>query len=120
VSANGAWLLASARSEVARAVELLRRPDLSSVEESAVRLNRAAEAAGQLVQRLGEGSEMRPPLAEGLRGLEADLRRVRILLDRALEFRTGWFGTLSATLSGYSRQGGFTGPRTHSGWIVEA
>jgi len=105
-------LAEEARSHVAHAIELLQRPDVAAFDRSTVLLFAAVERMRQ-IQTEAVGVDMARPAIEELRN---DLRRVRLLLGHAWEFRARCCG-----LAVYTRKGELTArPSAVGRWTFEA
>lgn len=106
-------LAEEARTHVAHAIELLQRPDVEAFDRSTVLLSTAVERMRQIQTEPG-GVDMAVQRAIG--ELRNDLRRVRLLLGHAWEFRLGCCGQVVYTSKGELR----ARPAAVSRWTFEA
>jgi hypothetical protein len=91
-------LAQEARTHVAQAIQLLQRPDVEAFDRSTVLLAAAVERMRQIQT---EGAGMGGMAAQSaIRELRNDLRRVRLLLGHAWEFRAGCCGQAVYTSKG--------------------
>ena len=86
-----------ARANVAEAIQLLQQPDLEALRQSAASLTAAVERMDR-IRTEAVGGDMRARSA--IEELRCDLRRVRLLLGHAWEFRLRCGGQVVYTSKG--------------------
>jgi hypothetical protein len=101
---------AQARANVARAIDLLERPGVAALEQSAVELMTAVARVQQIQCAGADYTGSGGALKSELLSLRGDLCRVRLLLSYAWEFRVGLTGQ-----AGYSNRGALTLPAAATG-----
>jgi hypothetical protein len=105
-------LAAEARASVERVMTLLERPTLEALDQSAAEL---LNATAQIEKIKDDGTSGGAPLKSVMAELRKDLRRVKLLLRHAWEFRAA-----TSDQVGYTRRGELTAqtvPATR--WILE-
>ncbi len=106
-------LAQQARANVAQAIQILQQPDIEAFNRSTVLLAAAIERIGQIQrERAGAGVAARSVIEE----LRNDLRRVRLLLVHAWEFRLRCCGQAVYTNKGELT----TRPSAVGRWTFEA
>jgi hypothetical protein len=106
-------LAEEARTHVAQAIQLLQRPDVEAFDRSTVLLAMAVERIRLIQTEPGGAGRAAQSAIEELRN---DLRRVRLLLRHAWEFRAQCCGQAVYTSKGELR----ARPSAAGSWALEA